>query len=148
MKREPGTYALVLQSEVNKTVQIGRWKALEIRPGFYIYVGSAFGPGGVQARVSRHSRKNKSKHWHIDYLREFVRLTSVWYSHDRMRLEHDWAQVLTNTPEITPISGFGSSDCRCEAHLFFLNNKPELATFKRAVDSIKPHSIHSIEDYQ
>ncbi|MDJ0757057.1 MAG: GIY-YIG nuclease family protein [Ardenticatenaceae bacterium] len=141
MKREPGTYALVLQCAVYKTVQIGRWKALEIRPGYYIYVGSAFGPGGVLARVSRHARKNKSNHWHIDYLREFVCLTSVWYSHDPMRLEHEWAQTLANTPEYMPVSGFGSSDCRCEAHLFFLSNEPELVAFRRAVGSSKPLSI-------
>jgi len=48
---------------------------LDLLPGYYIYIGSAFGPGGVRARMLRHLRADKPKHWHIDYLREFC------YSH-------------------------------------------------------------------
>jgi Uri superfamily endonuclease len=131
MESKPGTYALVLQSPQNMYAQIGRWGRLNIRPGYYIYVGSAFGPGGVLARVSRHCRKDKSKHWHIDYLREFTILTSVWYSHAATRLEHCWAETLTKMKDITPIIGFGCSDCKCKAHLFFSPKEPELPAFAR-----------------
>ena len=46
MTAQPGTYALVLASQKTGPVRIGRLGTLELQPGVYIYVGSAFGPGG------------------------------------------------------------------------------------------------------
>jgi Uri superfamily endonuclease len=129
MESKPGTYALVLRSQKRTNTQIGRWGRLNILPGYYIYVGSAFGPGGVLARVSRHCRKAKSKHWHIDYLLEFAIIESVWYSHSPILLEHRWAETLAKLDETEPIKGFGCSDCKCESHLFFSAKKPKLAKF-------------------
>jgi Uri superfamily endonuclease len=60
-----GTYALVLRSDTSVSAEIGRWGRLAICRGYYLQVGSALGPGGVRARVSRHCRGAKSKHWHI-----------------------------------------------------------------------------------
>jgi Uri superfamily endonuclease len=88
VKSEPGTYALILQSYSTGKVQIGRLGQIEPVPGYYIYVGSAFGPDGVMARVSRHWRMDKPKHWHIDYLREFVTPLFAWVSYEPVRLEH------------------------------------------------------------
>ena len=82
MKPDPGTYALILQCDLNDRVQIGRLGEIELRPGYYIYVGSAFGPGGVKARVERHWRTDKRKHWHIDYLREHVTPVEAWISYE------------------------------------------------------------------
>jgi Uri superfamily endonuclease len=107
-------------------VQIGRWREIDIQPGYYIYVGSAFGPGGVRARVSRHCRTDKPKHWHIDYLREFVILLGVWVSYEPERLEHQWAQALYGLEKMTPIQGFGCSDCRCYSHLFYTVAIPDV----------------------
>jgi hypothetical protein len=45
LEQAPGTYALILKSESNTCVQIGRWREIKLKPGYYIYVGSAFGPG-------------------------------------------------------------------------------------------------------
>ena len=101
--------------------------------GYYIYVGSAFGPGGVLSRVSRHCRKAKSKNWHIDYLREFATPISIWYSNAPVHLEHRWAEALAKMKHTTPVLGFGCSDCRCEAHLFFTAMEPELGAFASAV---------------
>lgn len=144
MDSHPGTYALLLQSDANTSTQIGRWGQLDIYSGYYVYVGSAFGPGGVLARVSRHCRDAKSKHWHIDYLREFTNLTSVWYSHAPTRLEHTWAQTMARMKHMRSVKGFGCSDCNCEAHLFFTAKKPTLAAFARNVDG--PVKSWSCED--
>ena len=133
MNSKPGTYALVLRAGESRSVKIGRRGPLDLRPGYYIYVGSAFGPGGVSARVLRHCRAIKSKHWHIDYLREVTSLVSVWYSHASVRLEHRWAGALANWRAAEPVKGFGCSDCRCESHLFFTEKEPALAQFSRAV---------------
>jgi len=119
MKSDPGTYALISQSHSNETIQIGRWRLLDLQPGYYIYVGSAFGPGGVQARLSRHLRTDKRKHWHIDYLIEHVTPLEVWISYATEHLEHEWASILSKRSELIPIQGFGCSDCKCSSHLFY-----------------------------
>lgn len=133
MNSSPGTYVLVIRSEGTLCIRAGRWGCLDVRPGHYLYVGSAFGPGGVKARVSRHCRTTKRKHWHIDFLREVTEVESVWYSHAALRLEHDWAYALAGLPGVEPISGFGCTDCRCESHLFFSEDTPQSTVFAAAV---------------
>ncbi len=120
MKPEPGTYVLVLRSDERKRIQIGKWGPLQINPGFYLYVGSAVGPGGVQARVSRHCRQEKARRWHIDFLREHTEVNSVWYAHGPGHLEHEWAKALEGAKGTVSVKGFGCSDCRCKSHLFFV----------------------------
>ena len=129
MEAGPGTYALLLRTRKGMSVQIGRWGRLDVWPGFYVYVGSAFGPGGVQARVSRHCRETKSMHWHIDYLRKHAAPVAVWYSHAAQRLEHRWAACVAEMPGMSAVKGFGASDCRCDSHLFFASAKPSFARF-------------------
>ena len=126
MERLDGTYALILRNYSKATIQIGRWSRICVKPGYYSYIGSAFGPGGVRARVSRHLRKEKRKHWHIDYLREFMEPVGVWFTHDRQRLEHIWARSLSDVGGITSIHGFGCSDCNCYSHLFHAPTKSAL----------------------
>lgn len=75
-----GTYALILSSATDCLLQIGRLGQLHVQPGFYVYVGSAFGPGGVRARVWHHQRSSARPHWHVDYLRRTARLVEVWYT--------------------------------------------------------------------
>ena len=129
MKSEPGTYALVLQNRSNAKIQIGRWRAIDFERGYYSYIGSAFGPGGVQGRLSRHLRKSKRMHWHIDYLLESFRPVAAWYSHDADRLEHRWAEVFRGMRDTVPICGFGCSDCKCYSHLFRTSTPPDLTQF-------------------
>ena len=54
-----GTYALLLACHSAASLQVGRWGLLHTLPGNYIYVGSAFGPGGLESRLSRHFRSDK-----------------------------------------------------------------------------------------
>ena len=133
LKSEPGTYALVLRCATRTSVQVGRWGRLNVRRGYYVYVGSAFGPGGVLARVSRHCRLVKSKHWHFDYLRESGEIVSIWFHHGATRHEHEWASVLVKLEGSLPITGFGCSDCHCDSHLFFFSIEPRLSQFVRAL---------------
>ena len=134
MKPVAGTYVLVLRSDSGRQTQIGKWGMLDIRPGYYLYVGSAFGPGGLPARVARHCRQEKSRRWHVDYLREFAMPESVWYSYGPDRYEHEWATALAKMDGMNPVKGFGCSDCRCGAHLFYSPEKPELKDFARAIE--------------
>jgi len=133
IKSEPGTYALIFRSHSKARVQVGRWGQIDLLPGYYIYVGSAFGPGGVQARVSRHFRHAKSIHWHIDYLHEFLFPVGAWFSYEKNRLEHQWAQVFSNMNGMSSIRDFGCSDCKCYSHFFQTSASPDLVLFSNIV---------------
>jgi Uri superfamily endonuclease len=91
--------------------------------GQYAYVGSAHGPGGLRARVGRHLRVQKPRHWHIDYLTAEVPVQHVFALASAERLECTWvARLLGLNGADVPAPGFGSSDCRrgCPAHLLRL----------------------------
>src|SRR5689334_4380428 len=114
----PGTYVLVLRCPTTRIVRIGRIGAVRLSPGLYLYVGSAFGPGGLRARIGHHARRAKQPHWHVDYIRQYTRLKSVLYCCD-FRCEHEWADEIGATPGAAVVlRGFGSSDCGCATHLF------------------------------
>jgi Uri superfamily endonuclease len=132
MTAESGAYALVLFCSHDEQVQIGKLGPLQLRRGFYVYVGSALGPGGVRARVAHHQKLSPRPHWHIDYLRPRTRLDRIWYSHGRVCREHQWARVIRALRGASvPIAGFGSSDCRCKTHLFFFARRPSFKEFRQ-----------------
>jgi Uri superfamily endonuclease len=139
MKRDSGTYALVLRSSTRRPLRVGRLGDLRARPGYYVYVGSAFGPGGVGARVGHHRKGCRRPHWHIDHLSGIVELNEVWYSHDRLHREHAWAALLeTARGASIPLPRFGASDCECGSHLFFFARPPSLSGFRRRVRASLP----------
>jgi len=134
VKPEPGTYALVLSSRADGLVRVGRLGVLRLQSGFYVYVGSALGPGGVRARLAHHLKATSRPHWHIDYLRRQTSLEEVWYCHDHVSQEHQWAQCLgTQTGASIPLAGFGASDCQCESHLYFFQSRPSRDAFVRGL---------------
>jgi Uri superfamily endonuclease len=137
----PGTYVLVLRSDGGPAIRIGRLGSLRPERGFYAYVGSAFGPGGLRARLAHHQRRARRPRWHIDYLKRRVRPAEVWYSFDARRVEHDWAGLLKSAPGATiPLAGFGSSDCDCESHLFFFRERPSRRSFVERLKRLYPAS--------
>lgn len=129
---KPGTYALILKNDAVQVVTVGRLGTLELHPGWYVYVGSALGPGGLAARVGRHIQIEKKRRWHIDYVRPYAELREMWFTHGSERLECQWAQTFAAMPKAElPSPQFGSSDCRCAAHLIWLPGRPSLAAFFR-----------------
>lgn len=134
MRSRPGTYALILRAAQQKNVQVGRLGKLAMQPGFYVYIGSALGPGGLKARIGRHLRPAIRPHWHIDYLRRETEWVAVRYAYDAVRRECAWAEAFSNLRgSDIPLFGFGSSDCRCPAHLCFFDRMPLLRTFRNAL---------------
>lgn len=130
----PGTYALVLSASSYQEVGIGRLGVLAVRPGFYVYVGSALGPGGLAARVGRHSRRNKRLRWHVDYLRTVAEVEEVWYANGKAHQECRWAQILGRRPgACVPLARFGASDCRCPSHLLFFPLPPSFTAFRQKI---------------
>ena len=128
----PGTYALILFSSLDRLLSIGRLGQLHLRPGYYVYVGSAFGRGGVRARIAHHARPSRRLHWHIDYLKKVAQLSEIWWTHDPIRREHQWASVVSRLRGATiPLLGFGASDCVCNSHLYFFTKSPSFAAFHK-----------------
>lgn len=139
-RAEPGTYALLLRAHTEQTIEVGALGELTVRPGMYVYVGSAFGPGGVRARVRRHARGDGARHWHVDYLRSGTTLEAVWYTHDPTRRECVWAAGLRDGPEaLVPLDGFGASDCDCSSHLVAVPSAPSLAGFRERMQDECPN---------
>ncbi len=130
MSAHAGSYALILGACARRIVRIGQIGRLHVTPGFYVYVGSAFGPGGVRARLAHHSRIAQRPHWHIDYLRRRTLPEEAWYTHDPCPREHEWAGLFRQSAGASePLYGFGASDCRCCSHLFRFAHKPSLRSF-------------------
>lgn len=77
-EKRPGTYALLLRSLASGRVAVGRHGALAVRRGWYVYVGSARGPGGLRGRLLHHLRPAGRPHWHIDYLRQQAAVREIW----------------------------------------------------------------------
>ncbi len=131
---QPGTYVLILRLPRLATIGVGRLGHFQFPAGWYAYAGSARGPGGLAARISRHLRSSKSLRWHVDYLRACARPVEIWYAVGTWKRECVWAQALIGLPgAFIPAPRFGASDCHCPAHLVCFAMPPDLAAFARAV---------------
>ncbi len=131
----PGTYLLLLECDRSTAFRAGKLGTLTAKPGFYLYVGSAFGPGGLRARIAHHARISPRAHWHVDYLRAVTRPVKAWCCNGA-RLVHRWAQALMRWQDAAvPFRGFGSSDCRCPAHLFYFLKRPARTMLEDVLDS-------------
>lgn len=119
MSNEPGVYQLYLLVPKPARLKIGKLGTFLFPAGPYVYTGSAL--SGLGRRLARHQRQEKRLHWHIDYLLRHARIERITVvpTQDRREcaLNREWmeqpgAQVI--------VRGFGSSDCRCPAHLLYL----------------------------
>jgi Uri superfamily endonuclease len=115
-----GIYVLIIAIDNNITVDTGALGKLNFQKGLYAYVGSA--QNNLQERVRRHLRTEKTKFWHIDYLLNdpCSKVLKVFYRKARRPEECRIAKKLAEKG--FPIQGFGSSDCKCKAHLIRVEN--------------------------
>jgi len=136
LPRSAGSYAIVMRAQDQQQLQIGRLGGMQLSKGWYVYVGSAFGPGGVAARVSRHLQRHKTRHWHIDHLIWATTVREVWYSQRQRDLEHCWAQAALDQPAARNLlRGFGASDCQCLSHLVRFPTREAVKTLFNALDA-------------
>lgn len=112
-----GTYILVFTLATSTSVAVGALGTSEFPAGDYAYVGSAFGPGGF-SRAERHRRKLEDSdgtvHWHVDAL---TTLPETSFVRAHLVPEMDVECAVARRLPAGPLEGFGSSDCRCHAHL-------------------------------
>lgn len=139
----PGTYLLELLLQRSIRLTVGKLGRFKFQQGTYYYVGSAFGPGGLRARLNHHIKGGARLHWHIDYLRRKTALQGVWLSQDRDRHEHQWAAKISSLSQIsTPVAGFGASDCTCPAHLFYLSKDSLFGDINKHLQKLSNHLEH------
>jgi len=105
-----GTYVLLFHLRESVRNRLG------VFSGDYCYVGSAFGPGGLEARVRRHLRPSKPIRWHIDLLTSSPAFEAASLFFTPERIECEVAGALSSLLPGHP--RFGSSDCSCPTHLF------------------------------
>ena len=128
----PGTYALLVALERSGETVIGRLGRFRFPAGFYLYMGSALGPGGLARRLARHLHADKRFHWHVDYMlhARSASVVEVWTTSGAARRECDWARAamrLAGASVVVP--RFGASDCRCAAHLIGFAAMPDRFAF-------------------
>ena len=115
---------------------IGKLGAIGIATGYWVYVGSAFGPGGLRARLTHHLKSSVRPHWHLDYIKTALQPIEIWATDDAVKREHDWAGVFSALNGATrPIAGFGASDCSCLSHLIHLPRRPDFSAFSKIMNS-------------
>lgn len=114
---EPGAYLLLLDIAGSLSLSFSSFTDSILPAGRYVYAGSAYGPGGLKARLSRHLRRDKKRHWHIDHLTERAETITAF----AVPGGNECALVrslLESGQYHQPLPGFGSSDCQtCTSHL-------------------------------
>lgn len=129
-----GTYALVYRCDTPFAAVAGKLGPVSFATGHWVYVGSAFGPGGLKARLNHHLIPSLRPHWHLDYVKHALTPLEIWLTTDSDKHEHAWASDLWHLKGAScPIAGFGASDCACRAHLIHLRRQPSFVGLKRRI---------------
>lgn len=105
-----GAYLLIIELDREITIK-NRWN---LKAGLYVYVGSAM--SGLIQRISRHMKKDKREHWHIDHLLRHGKILSVIMFPSEKRLEEEISRYLSRV--LDGPRGFGSSDLKVRTNLY------------------------------
>jgi len=118
-----GTYILLICLEKDTEIPVGSLGTLFFKHGMYCYVGSAYGPGGIEARVKRHIKKEKRMRWHIDYLLKHAEVKEVFVKEngDEVGTAGCLSEMYNGVP------GFGASDSPLKSHLFMCSDTISLS---------------------
>ncbi|MBA4190667.1 MAG: hypothetical protein C0467_22000 [Planctomycetaceae bacterium] len=139
---EGGTYAVVMKTASHPGLRIGKLGTFRLPAGFVVYIGSAFGGGGVASRTGRHRNPDAPLRWNIDHLKAIAHPIELWWTHNNQRqpVECPWAMTLASLPGYCcPAPQCGGNDCkRCPAHLFHVATRPRCEEFVTAVRGSVP----------
>lgn len=131
-----------------KRLQIGQLGSYELLPGYYAYIGSAHGAGGLRARIGHHLESTADPHWHIDYLLRWAAPCEVWYTVADAKLERKWAELFEKAKQFrVAVRRFGSSDYHRSrsSHLFYSKRRPSFRWFEQQVlepsEGVEPEQL-------
>ena len=114
-----GSYILCITLEQDIQLEIGSLGINAFKKGYYLYIGSALGSGGLTKRVERHLKNEKKLFWHIDYFlnSQYTKVVALAWKSLNQKIECQISQTLDTIENIDYIPNFGSSDCNCTGHL-------------------------------
>jgi len=129
-KHTPGIYHLILRLPRPTVLRVGRLGRFTFPAGYYAYTGSAM--KGLEPRLARHGRTRKTLRWHVDYLLARAELVDVVAIPTTRRIECARNRRVLGMPRARVVAPrFGSSDCRCPAHLAYFRSRPDLRSSPR-----------------
>ncbi len=117
---DPADYILILRFENDFRTHVGALGEIGLERGYYAYVGSA--KAGLRRRARRHLANPVKKRWHIDHITGASSRRMVFWKPHENGGECEAAGKLRKF--LSEVKGFGSSDCRCPSHLFYLGPEP------------------------
>jgi len=121
---------LLLHLPANTTLTFPNLGTFDLPAGYYAYVGSAFGPGGLPAEFKRYLAPGDAPRTPIDHLRQVAALEEIWFSAGEESRQHVWADLLLAIPGgMNLIDGFGADDCDCDSHLVYFDVRPAMEDF-------------------
>jgi Uri superfamily endonuclease len=114
------TYCLIIKLNKDSKITVGKLGKLDLKKGYYIYVGSAL--NSIDSRIKRHLKREKKLFWHIDYFLNspYASIIEVILERSEDKWECDIATAISKKG--IPLSKFGCSDCKCNSHLFYFEN--------------------------
>ncbi len=118
--KDKGSYLIIGFLKERLKLRIGK-KSFLFKSGWYLYVGSAM--NSLKKRIERHLRKKKNLKWHIDYLIPYLEMIKGIPIQASEKIE---CEISFDLGKISDgfVRNFGSSDCKCQSHLYFMRNNP------------------------
>ncbi len=127
-----GAYILILYLSKDTIIKT-KAKEFYLKKGYYAYVGSAM--NGMK-RVLRHLKKNKKKHWHIDYLTEVAEIKHIILIPSERKIEKEISLLISKIGKA--IEGFGASDLKIKSNLYYFKENP----FEKIRETLKENKIN------
>ena len=124
-----GTYLLILRIDDDLTdLTIGQLGRFHFAAGYYLYIGSAFGPGGLSTQLQHFEQPGRTRpRRHIDYLRPHAHLVEAWGVGSGAPVGCHWAHALAATQEVSvPVPRFSARNRNCRSHLLYVARRPTL----------------------
>lgn len=102
----------------------------------------------MRKRTNRHLTRRSPEGWNIDHLKPYCTPLEVWWTHDRRKVEFDWADALGSLPGASfPAKRFGAADNpKAVAHLVRFAKVPSVAEFRRTASALVPDhaDVHQV----
>ncbi|MBN2281565.1 MAG: DNA/RNA nuclease SfsA [Candidatus Marinimicrobia bacterium] len=117
-----GSYLLLMENQKEHQVDVGKLGQLNLKPGFYIYIGS--GMVNLEKRARHHQHTKKSRHYHIDYITPGVmKIKKAFLVRSHEKRESEIALQIEKVCDEF-VDGFGCSDTGERSHLFYFAENP------------------------